>query len=143
MSSGNSHIEAIRGNYDQTGASNDSQLPSEQTQTGVFVNRESSTPVEENNVQQAAATTLLQLHERVAIPDIPHGDISSREDRLQFDQSRLFGLSGERPSYTRSWTTPYDHSTASVSDSVSIPHYPYMYSQATMQKHNNWTHQCK
>ena len=111
------------------GASNDSQLPSEQTQTGVFVNRESSMPA-------AVATTLLQLHLRVAIPAIHHGDTSSREDRLQFDQSRLSGLCGERPSYSRSWSTPYNNSTASVSDSVSIPHYPYTYPQA---KHSTIT----
>ena len=59
MSSRNSHItEAIPGNYKQTRASNNSQIPSEQAQTGVFVYRESLIPAEENNVQQGAAITI-------------------------------------------------------------------------------------
>ena len=49
---------------------------------------------EENNVQQTAASTLLQLHERAGIPDISHRDTSSNENRLQFGQSRLGGVSG-------------------------------------------------
>ena len=128
MSSRNSHIEGMSVNTEQTGASNDSQLPARQMQTGFYDSREDSMLDEENNVQQTAASTLLQLHERAGIPDISHRETSSNENRSQFGQSRLGGVSGERSFYSRSWTAPYDNrTTASVSDSMNY------HSQATVQ----------
>ena len=72
MSSGNSHIEGMSVNTEQTGSSNDSQLPARQMQTGFYDSREDSILAEVNNVQQTAASTLLKLHERAGIPDISH-----------------------------------------------------------------------
>ena len=68
MRSDNRHRDATSGNDEGSGDSGDSRFG---TQQGGPSNDEAPTAARENDQQQAAATTHMQLH------DIPHGDIDN------------------------------------------------------------------